>query len=143
MTHLSPDKRLLELLAAKGISGSLGSPAAAWAAFKEFGREHFGSAGVGLLFQAGDYGFGEPRFVCDPVCQFEVLDEEGQHDHFEQTHLEMSCDLSGDLKGQTAELWSFEFSSPEEFFAAVEALPEFQLAMKPKQYRLNVFHEEV
>jgi hypothetical protein len=143
MTHLSPDKRLLELLAARGIAGSIGCPAAAWDAFKEVGREYFGSAGVDLLFQAGNYGFDEPRFVCDPVCQFEVLDDEGEHDHFEQTHLEMSCDLSGDLRGHMAQLWSSEFSSPEEFFAAVEALPEFHLAMKPKQYRLNVSHEAV
>lgn len=143
MTHPSPDKRLLELLSARGIGGSFCSPAAAWDAFKEFGREHFGSAGVALLFQAGDYGLDEPQFVCDPVCQFEVLDDEGEHDHFEQTHLEMSCDLSSALRGQFAELWSFGFSDPDEYFAAVESMPEFQLAMEPTRYRLNVYHEAV
>ncbi len=84
-----------------------------------------------------------PKFLFDPVCQFEVLDDQGEHDHFEQTHLEMSCELTDALKGQMADLWSFEFSSPDAFYDAVEALPEFQLAMKPLQYNLNVFHEAV
>jgi hypothetical protein len=71
---MTPDTRLLQLLRLHGVAGTSADPAAAWEAFKQFGREHFESPGVGLLFQVGDFGC----WYFDPVCQFEVLDAEGE-----------------------------------------------------------------
>jgi hypothetical protein len=140
---MRPDRRLLALLEKHGVKGPTAAPAAAWSAFKEFGREHFGKEGVGLLFQVGDFELDERRFHFDPVCQFEIVDDQGEHDHFEQTHCEMTSEVTKELEGIERELWSFDFPTADAFFEAVEALPEFRLAITPKQYKINVRHEEV
>ena len=55
--------RLRDLLKKQGAPGSSISGNAAWAAFKEYGREVFGREGVGLLVQSGVFDFtGSPLF---------------------------------------------------------------------------------
>lgn len=117
---------------------------AAWSAFKAFGHEMFGRNGVGLLFQVGTFDFtGQPLFYFDPVCQFEVTDPDGGHDHFEQLHCELTCTPDESLSGVEASLWSFDYATADAFFAAVEALPAFQLAARRLDYHLSVSHEAV
>ena len=96
------------------------------------------------MFQVGVFSFsGTPQFYFDPVCQFEVRDEHGEHDYFEQTHCELTCPVSDELTSVSRELWSFDFSSADAFYQAVEALPEFQVAMRQPRYEVNVSHERV
>ena len=137
-------ERLLALLQTHGAVGSNVAPAAAWEAFKAYGREVAGQRGVGLLFQVGTYSFtGEPLFYFDPVCQFELVDEEEEHEGFEQLHCELSCHPRPELAAVEGNLWSFNFASAEDFYRAVEALPEFQAALQQPIYHLSVTHESV
>jgi hypothetical protein len=136
--------RLRELLALHGASGASVSAAIAWAAFKDYGREVFGPESMGLLFQVGVFDFsGQPLFYFDPVCQFEMTDDEGEHDHYEQLHCELTCPPTEMLSKTDTNLWSFNYPTADAFFAAVEALPEFQVAIQHVDYVLTVTHEDV
>jgi len=136
--------RLRELLASHGATDAPVSAASAWAAFKDYGREVFGPENVGLLFQVGTYDFtGQLLFYFDPVCQFEKVDDEGEHDHYEQLHCELTCTPNPTLNGTSANLWSFDYATADDFFAAVEAMPEFQVAIQQGSYAVTVTHEDV
>jgi hypothetical protein len=136
--------RLRELLARHGVSDTPASAVSAWAAFKDYGREVFGPESVGLLFQVGVYDFtGQPLFYFDPVCQFEQTDDEGEHDHYEQLHCELTCPPNEILGNTSASLWSFDYPTADAFFAAVEAMPEFQVAVQQTGYAVAVTHEDV
>ncbi|MFC5579470.1 hypothetical protein ACFPOA_15790 [Lysobacter niabensis] len=127
-----------------GVDHQLASGLATWSAFKDFGREMFGSRGISLLFQVGTYDFtGKPLFYFDPVCQFEITDLDGEHDHFEQLHCELTCAPVDAVSGIDASLWSFDYPTADAFFTAVEALPAFQAAVQRLDYHLSVSHEAV
>ena len=144
MSNTPQANRLVELLRQHGVGGQSAAGMAAWSAFKAYGREVFGSPGVGLLFQAGTYGFtGKPLFHFDPVCQFEIVDQDGEHDYFEQLHCEMTCQPDEASHGVSAELWSFGYDSADAFFAAVESLPAFRVAARRTDYTVSVTHEDV
>lgn len=136
--------RLRQLLARHGASDASVSAASAWAAFKDYGRKVFGPETVGLLFQVGVYDFsGQPLFYFDAVCQFEQTDDEGEHDHYEQLHCELSCPPNEILRSTRTNLWSFDYPTADAFFFAVEALPEFQIAVQQTGYVLAVTQEDV
>ena len=144
MSAVNPDQRLKALLAQHGVGETAVSGMAAWEAFKCFGREVFGQEGVGILFQVGTFTFsGAPLFYFDPVVQFEVKDDEGEHDHYEQTHCELTGPAADALTNTNCTLWSFDFVTADAFYQAVEALPEFKLAIHHSPYSVNAFHEEV
>ena len=139
MSSTPQAERLTALLHQHRVGHPSATGAAAWSAFKAFGREVFGPEGVGLLFQVGTFDFtGTPLFYFDPVCQFEVIDSDGEHDHF-------AAALRVDLRSRRIAQWrpSFDFPTADAFFAAVEALPAFQAAVRRVDYRLSVSHEVV
>jgi hypothetical protein len=141
---VKPDQRLRALLSQHGVTEVAVNGVASWEAFKIFGREVMNQEDVGLLFQAGTYTFsGEPLFYFDAVAQFEIKDDEGEHDHFEQTHCELTGPPSSTLQETKCKLWSFDFATADAFYEAVEALPEFKLAVQHSPYNLNAYHEEV
>ena len=143
MSSTPQAERLAALLRQHGVRNGSTQGIAAWSAFKAFGREVFGPQSVGLLFQLGTYSFsGTPLFYFDPVCQFEITDSDGEHDHFEQLHCEMTCTADDHLSKINASLWSFDFPTADAFFAAVEALPAFQAAAQAN-YSVAVTHEVV
>ncbi len=138
------EERLLTLLQTHGAADKDVAPAAAWAAFKAYGREVAARPGVGLLFQVGTYSFtGEPLFYFDPVAQFEVVGHDGEHEGFEQVHCELSRPSSPELDGLEANLWSYDFPSVDAFYKAVEDMPALQAAIRQPTYRLSVIHEAV
>ena len=131
MSSTPQKERLVTLLRQRGVDRQSASGLAAWSTFKDFGREVFGSRGIGLLFQVGTYDFtGKPLFYFDPVCQFEISDPDGEHDHFEQLHCELTCAPDESVQSAEASLWSFDYPTADAFFAAVEALPAFQAAVR-------------
>jgi len=137
-------ERLTILLRQHGVDHQSVSSLAAWSAFKDFGREMFGSQGIGLLFQVGTYDFtGRPLFHFDMVCQFEITDPDGEHDHFEQLHCELTCIPDDAVSSIEASLWSFDYPTADAFFAAVEAMPSFQAAIQRLDYHLSVSYEVV
>lgn len=135
-------ERLRTEFAARGV-GSPTAPAAAWEAFKAFGRgletSHDGRDRIGLLVQFGTYDFsGQPRFYFDPLCQFELSDQDDEFLGYEQLHCELSCAPTPATAGIQANLWSFDFADVEAYYSAVEAMPEFRVAMALPSYDLAI-----
>lgn len=138
------ENKLLSALAEHGASGPWVSALDAWRAFKDYGRSVKLEGGTGLLFQVGTYDFeGRPLFYFNPVCQSEFVGADGEHEGFDQLHCELSSQPGPATEGVETTLWSFEFPDAEAFYAAVEALPEFQIAVSQGKYRLAVGHERV
>ena len=81
--------------------------------------------------------------IFDPVCQFEIRDAEGEYDHLEQLHCELTCPPTDALEDAQANLWSFDYPTADAFFSAVEDVPAFQLAIGQTGYSISVYHEEV
>ncbi|WP_369148990.1 hypothetical protein [Streptomyces sp. R44] len=79
---------------------------AAWLAFMRFARRRFATAPTpdsdGLLFQYGTYAFtGRPMFTVDLTRQFDITDDDGEHDHYVQVHCELryECEPALDALG--------------------------------------------
>ncbi|MEV8398434.1 hypothetical protein [Streptomyces niveus] len=79
---------------------------AAWRAFIRFGRQRFATAPTpdsdGLLFQYGTYDFsGRPMFTVDLTRQFDISDDDGEHDRYVQVHCELryECEPALDALG--------------------------------------------
>ncbi|MFH8783296.1 hypothetical protein ACH4GK_34705 [Streptomyces rimosus] len=75
----------------------------AWRAFIRFGRRRFDTPNTadadGLLFQYGTYSFGGPTaFTVELIRQFEVVDREGDHDHYVQVSCELNYGLPSPLQ---------------------------------------------
>jgi len=144
LNNQEPKERLLELLQLENDEGTIIDASTTWEAFKIFGREYINKSNVALLFQVGVYDFtGKPLFYFDPACQFEIVDENGEYDHFEQLHCELTCDPTDELERINTNLWSFDFKSANDFFTAVEQLSEFKIINKLKNCNISVYHEDV
>ncbi|MGK5547440.1 hypothetical protein ACSNOH_22300, partial [Streptomyces sp. URMC 127] len=85
--------------------GALANPVTEdlWLAFLRFGRRRFhvpdAAETDGLLFQFGTYAFdGPPAFTLDLTRQFEVSDNDGDHDHYVQVHCELRYELTPALE---------------------------------------------
>ncbi|MFA7762828.1 hypothetical protein [Streptomyces sp. NRRL S-448] len=82
-----------ELRSGRASGAGLGTEDA-WLAFLRFGRRPFAVPDVpdadGLLFQYGTHAFDGPAtFALDLTRQFEVCDDDGDHDHYVQVHCEL------------------------------------------------------
>ncbi len=75
----------------------------AWRAFIRFGRRRFDTPNTpdadGLLFQYGTYSCGGPTaFTVELTRQFEVIDRDGDHDHYVQIFCELNYGLPSALQ---------------------------------------------
>ncbi|MEU6963813.1 hypothetical protein [Streptomyces chrestomyceticus] len=82
-----------ELQAVTGRAAPLttAAPEQAWRAYTRFARQRFATPATpdvdGLLFEYGTFtSDGLPAFTLDLVRQFEVEDDDGEHDHYVQVH---------------------------------------------------------
>lgn len=78
----------------------------AWLRFVHFGKQLFDTPKTpdadGLLFQYGvDSYDGPPAFTLDLTRQFEVIDGDGEHDHYVQLGCELRYALSPELRALT------------------------------------------
>lgn len=143
-TRTPEEKALVAALAQHGAQGPLASALDAWRAFKDFARTVELADGTGILFQVGTYAFeGSPLFRVDYVLQIESVAADGEHEGFEQLHCELTCPPMRQLQGVVTDIWSFAYPAVDDYYAAVEALPEFEIAVRQGSYRLRVRHEHV
>lgn len=121
----------------------------AWLAFMRFARQCFATAPTpdadGLLFQYGTYAFsGRPMFTVDLTRQFDVSDDEGEHEHYVQVHCELryECEPVLDALG-SFDSWFFHDANAdlEEWCAAMERHLELVLARVPAE--IDVYEELV
>ncbi|MEV5282943.1 hypothetical protein [Streptomyces sp. NPDC052811] len=122
---------------------------AAWLAFIRFARQRFAAAPTpdsdGLLFQYGTYAFsGRSMFTVDLTRQFDIGDEEGEHEHYVQVHCELryECEPVLDTLG-SFDSWFFHDANADldEWFAAVERHLELVLARVPAE--IDVYEDPV
>lgn len=122
---------------------------AAWLAFTRFGRQRFATATTpdsnGLLFQYGTYTFsGRPMFTVDLTRQFDISDDDGEHDHYVQVHCELryECEPALDALG-SFNSWFFHDTNADldEWLAAMEGHLELLLARGPSE--IDVYEEPV
>jgi len=141
------EAKLRQLLQAMGADPKHLAVGETWEAFKRFAVEPVATASDGLLFQAGTFDFyGPDRFIVDFVRQFEVVDNEERHEHYEQLHCEFLFEPNPDLRAlDTFELWCFpaEGDSPDAFFEEVEGRPEFRAVVARTPISASVFQEAV
>ncbi|KUO02914.1 hypothetical protein AQJ67_18900 [Streptomyces caeruleatus] len=117
---------------------------AAWLAFTQFGRQRFdtvlGPDSDGLLFQYGTYTFsGRPMFTVDFARQFDISDEDGEHDHYVQVHCELRYETEPALDGLGSfSSWFFHDSGVDldQWFAAIEGHLELLLDRGPSEIEL-------
>ncbi|RAJ70645.1 hypothetical protein K377_07869 [Streptomyces sp. PsTaAH-137] len=91
-----------ELRAARETRADLGAEDV-WRAFLRFGRVRFDTPDTpdvdGLLFQYGTHAFDAPAtFTLDFTRQFDVIDSDGEHDHYVQVHCELRYGLAPALQ---------------------------------------------
>lgn len=116
----------------------------AWRVFKEFAEVPVECSEDALLFQCGVYNFtGRDLFHFGFVRQF-TFEEDGEYDHMEQLDCSLLFEPDAKLQQLETNLWSYDFSSAEEFFSAVEVLPEFSMALQGRTpVGMELFHNDV
>ena len=112
--------------------------------FRTFASQQFDCAEDAFLFQCGVYDFtGKREYQVDLVRQF-VFEEDGEYDHMEQLHCTIYFAPTPELNGLEAELWSYDFPSPSEFFDHVSTMPGYLAAIDGRvPLRAETFQEEV
>jgi hypothetical protein len=138
------------------------NPRQAWEAFKLFAQEPvqagrgYRLAGDILLFQCGFMTIYDLKtamlpaigdeYHLDLVRQFTMNDRAGDYSHMEQLHCQFARSPNDELRAAHTThgiyLWSDDFPSLEAFFAAVETLNEFQVAISQRQYVMTIFQED-
>ncbi len=134
--------QLKSMLASAGFDMSNPDPQVAWNVFKSFVQEPVECADDGVLFQCGA-SFSKELFSLDFVRQFEIEDENGEYGHMEQLHCEFTCVSNDLLCNLQKNLWASDFDNLNEYFAAVENLSEFQIALSYKDWKCKVEQEGV
>lgn len=137
---------LRAMLAENGLDFSQPDPLLVWEVFKQFVQLPLSQPDVveGQLFQCGVFDFtGNDLFYLDFVRQYEFSNEEGEYDHMEQVHCELTASPTIELKRLQTNLWAEECPSLEDFFRQVETLHEFQAAVQHRPYTLKISHGEV
>jgi hypothetical protein len=132
------------MLRQRGLSEQQTDALLAWRLFKEFARVPVECWDDALLFQCGVYDFtGRDLFHFGFVRQF-TFQQDGEYDHMEQLDCSLLFEPDAELQHLKKEMWSYDFGSAEDFFAAVEALPEFDVALQARNpLRMEIFHNEV
>src|SRR5438874_640639 len=90
--------RLHDLLRNAGVDPRNPTLIETWAVFRSFVEEPVETRSDGILVQGGTYSFyGPERYIFDFVRQFEVVADDGEHDHFEQLHCEFQFEPTASL----------------------------------------------
>jgi hypothetical protein len=118
-----------------------------WRVFKQFATETVDTASDGLLFESGLYRFtGPERFTVHFTRQFEVLYEDGDHDHFEQLRCEFLYEPTEELRALgSLTLWCFpsDGESVADWCEEVEHTVEFEWAARLTPSQTEVSQEAV
>lgn len=116
------------MLAEAGFDRDRPDPRIALRVFRAFAEIPVDCADDALLFQAGTYSFTGPElFSLHLTRQFTHEEEDGEYAGMEQLHCIIYYDPTPELRALDRNLWSSDCASRADFFARVEAMPEFQI----------------
>jgi hypothetical protein len=137
------------VLAEMGVDVERPDPRMTWEAFKRFATVPVATASDGLLFES----LGTPvkgsatQFVVQFVRQYEVVYEDGDHDHYVQMRCEFIYALTSQLRelSRPLAMWRFanEAQSVERWIAEVESRDEFRVVMEHKPLRAEIQQHDV
>lgn len=106
----------------------------AWEVFKSFAAEAVDTSSDGLLFESGVYRFtGSERFTVSFLRQFETIDEDGDHDQYQQLRCEFLYEPADELRSLgSSTIWCFpsEGDSLPDWCKEVEDRVEFNRAAR-------------
>ncbi len=129
------------MLEQAGFNMSQPAPLLGWSVFKQFVREPVQVADDGVLFETIAL---KETFSLSFTRQFSHERDDGEYSHMEQLHFDFACPLTDALRGHETNLWAYDFPTLDAYFAAVEQLPEFQVAVAvPQPWRCEVYQSEV
>lgn len=136
--------RLAAMLDERGFDAEQPDVALAVRTFREFAAEPVAAADDAILFQTGVYNFsGEPTFQLDFTRQFE-FEVDGEYEGMQQLHMLFHFAPTPALAALVTSAWSSDSPSLDEFFARVEAMPEFRTPVTQcRPLRFELFQEDV
>jgi hypothetical protein len=122
-----------------------------WLAFLRFGRRLFDVSDTpdadGLLFQYGTHAFGDPReFTLDLTRQFEISDNDGDHDHYVQVHCELRYRLAPALESLGSfDSWFFHDAGDdlEEWVQGLTERAAWATIRRLRPTEIRVYQEQV
>ena len=125
-----------------GLDWQKPNPELVWTVFKQFVQEPVECSNDGVLFECGVFGStGQKRLSFDLTRQFCIdVDEEYHH------MIQLRCTFWGVPATETTaalqtHLWAYDFETLADYFAAVEAMKEFQLAVMQKGWSFTLIQE--
>jgi hypothetical protein len=134
------------LVTAHGLQERELTARSAWQVFADFGRVAFETPDLpdadGLLYQYGMYRpIRRSLFELDLVRQFEVVDAEGDHDHYVQMHCTLRYAPTPELEalGADQRWWFPDQGALAAWLHSVATRPEWAVldAQKPKQVAVH------
>jgi hypothetical protein len=139
-----------ELTAGQRVLADLGTEDV-WQAYLRFGRRLFdisdGSDADGLLFQYGNYSFGGPEaFTLDLTRQFEILDADGDHDHYVQVYCECRYEAEPALQAlDSFDSWFFHGAGDDldEWAHGLTVRSEWTTLRTLKPTEIRVYQDQV
>jgi hypothetical protein len=121
-----------------------------WQVFNDYSRVAFDTPDLpdadGLLYQYGMYRpKGRSLFELDLVRQFEVVDAEGDHDHYVQLHCTLRYTPTPELEALGADhRWWFPGQGPlAAWLRSVVARPEWAVLSTQKPTQVVITQEDV
>jgi hypothetical protein len=127
------EARLHSLLSDAGVDPRSPTFQETWTVFRSFATEPVETKSDGVLVQGAAHSFyGFERYTFDFVRQFEVVDGDGEFDHYEQLHCEFCFDPAASV-GELASFTEWWFadggSSLDDFLDEIERRREFAAAV--------------
>mgnify|MGYP000090622589 CR=1 FL=1 len=117
------------------------SPLDVWESFKIFSLEEIESEDDFVMVQVGDSDVMEDSYL-DFCRELTYRDEDGDSCS-KQIHAEFKCKLPDKLGYEAEDCVSDDYPNLNDFFNAVEAMPEFKAALEFPGWSFELYLEEV
>ena len=133
--------RLQTLLSEMGANEHKPTPEEVWKAFKLFAIEPVDCEDDFVIVQVGDSEVMGDSYL-DFCREFRLSDSEGDS-WSEQMHAEFKATLPGKLGCKQTDCASYDYPNIDEFFAAVEKMPEFKMSLLFSEWSFEVYLTDV
>jgi hypothetical protein len=138
------------LIKAHGLRVEELTARSAWQVFDDYSRVAFDTPDLpdadGLLYQYGMYRFmRRSLFELDLVCQFELVDDQGDHDHYVQLHCTLRYTPTPELEALGADhcWWFPNQGALAAWLRSVASRPEWAVLEAQKPRQVAVHQEDV
>ena len=141
MKPIETVQRVHDHLATCGVTNGNPTPKQVWEAFKLFARDPVECQDDFMLVQVGDSAVMGDSYL-DFCREFRLIDADGDA-WSEQVHAEFKTVLPTKLGHKQTDCASYDYESLDDFFRAVEEMPEFQAGLAFDGWDFSVYHTGV